>query len=102
MALSTVKSFEGLVKLESTLVSPEALKELLRSNGLIRSTGKRCCRWRRMQEGVSGRDRVFGRVWRCSLCKKVESFLKGSYFEYSNLPPFTVLKMAYIYVETTS
>ena len=99
MALSTVKSLEGLIRLESRHQSPEAIKELLRSDRLIRSKGKVCCRGRRMQEGMSSRERIFGRVWRCSACKKVETLLKGSYFENSSLPPFTILKMAYVYVE---
>lgn len=101
MSLSEIKSFEGLVKFESTLdQSPHALKQMLRSNHLIRSQGRRCCRSRRMQEGALGREPIFGRVWRCTVCRKTESFLKDSYFEQSHLPPFTILKMAYIYVET--
>ena len=98
MAISSVKSYEGLIRLELRADTPDDLKQLLRSDGLIRSIGKRCCRSRRMTEGAYGRDPIFFKRWRCGVCKGIENFLTGSLFESCHLKPFVVLKMAYAYV----
>lgn len=98
MSLSDIKTYEGLIRLEMMYETPDALKEFLRQNRLIRKTGKKCCRQRRMSEGAYGRDRLFGRIWRCHVCKNTEGLLKGSFFANTHLTPFVILNMAYTYV----
>lgn len=98
MEIKNVKSIQGLSNIEHETENQEDLEQLLKDNRLIRRVGKRCCRNRRMTLGQYARDRMFGKVWRCSVCRKTERLFKGSFFEGTHLTPFSILYMAFAYV----
>ena len=51
-----------------------------------------------MQERPFGHDTLFGKVWRCTVCRKAESLRSGIIFGGSRINPFMILNIAYAYV----
>ena len=96
MELDAIASFEDFLRLEAGIKGNEDLLRLLRANRLARRKAKPCCD--EMRDVPYRRSSLFGRAWRCLVCRKLRPFLMGSVFEESGLHPLTVLKVAYTYL----
>ena len=98
MDLGSIKSFQGLVRLELETSDGEDLLRLLRHNSLVKLKGPRCCN-ATMLEASYVKSGVFGKVWRCAKkCGGTRTLFSGSFFERSKLHPFTILRIAYAYI----
>ena len=97
MDITSVQSLEELFDLLRQTDEDGEVLRFLRENHLAKSNGKRCCS-KAMTEGKYVRDKWFGKRWRCTMCKKARPVLHGTVFSGSHLHPFTVLKIAYLYV----
>ncbi|KAF0311634.1 hypothetical protein FJT64_017578 [Amphibalanus amphitrite] len=97
MEIDEIETYEDMVILFNNIHGSDGILQFLRENGLLKKRGPRCCN-RMMKECPYGRNRRFGKTWRCSLCRKTRLPLVGSFFERSRLNPLVILKVAYSYL----